>query len=103
MHATECTFTPWPIASQERAGHTGLRRIGLPHCVFPDRMRRDGFTSFLDFRFALNPRCPTCSAQRTMSMMYGMTAEPVEEPWIAAMGCCVEAWEWRCAACGHQW
>ena len=68
-----------------------------------DRMRRDEFTSFLDFRFALNPRCPSCSAQRTMSTMYGMTAGPVEEPWIAAMGCCVEPWEWCCAECGHRW
>ena len=68
-----------------------------------DRMRRDEFTSFLDFRFALNPACPSCSAQRTMSTMYGMTAGPVEEPWIAAMGCCVEPWEWSCAECGHRW
>ncbi|WP_082964790.1 hypothetical protein [Mycobacterium sp. ACS1612] len=68
-----------------------------------DRMRRDGFTSFVDLRFALNPRCPSCSAQRTMSTMYGMPAGPVEQPWIAAMGCCVQPWEWCCAECGHEW
>jgi hypothetical protein len=68
-----------------------------------DRMRRDGFTSFLDFRFALHPRCPSCSAQRSLSTMYGMPMRPVEEPWIAAMGCCVQPWEWLCGSCGHEW
>ena len=68
-----------------------------------DRMRRDGFTSFLDFRFSLHPRCPSCSAQRSMSTMYGMPMGPVEEPWIAAMGCCVQPWEWLCGSCGHEW
>jgi len=67
------------------------------------RMRRGGFTSFLDFRFGLNPRCPRCSAQRSMSTMYGMPAGPVEEPWIAAQGCCVEPWQWLCGECGHEW
>ena len=45
-----------------------------------DRMRRDRFTSFLDFRFALHPRCPSCSAQRSMSTMYGKPIGPVEDP-----------------------
>ena len=43
------------------------------------------------------------SAQRSMSTMYGMLSGPVEEPWIAAMGCCVEPWEWVCGSCGHKW
>jgi hypothetical protein len=68
------------------------------------RMRRDGFTSFLDFRFSLHPRCPSCSAQRSRTTMYGMPVfGPVEEPWIAAMGCCVEPWDWQCDVCGHEW
>ena len=68
-----------------------------------DRMRRDGFTSFLDFRFSLHPRCPSCSAQRSLATRYGMPSGPVEEPWIAAMGCCVEPWKWVCGSCGHEW
>ena len=68
-----------------------------------DRMRHDGFTSFLDFRFALHPRCPSCSARRSLSTMYGKPMGPVEEPWIAAMGCCVQPWEWLCGSCGHEW
>jgi hypothetical protein len=68
-----------------------------------DRMRRDGFTSFLDYRFSLHPRCPSCSAQRSLSTMYGMPMGPVEEPWIAAMGGCVQPWEWLCGSCGHEW
>jgi hypothetical protein len=68
-----------------------------------DRMREGGFTSFVDFRFALHPRCPVCLAQRSRATMYGMPLGPVEEPWIAAMGCCVQPWEWLCGVCGHQW
>ena len=68
-----------------------------------NRMCRDGFTNFLDFRFSLHPRCPSCSAQRSLATMYGMPMGPVEEPWIAAMGCCVEPWEWLCGSCGHEW
>jgi hypothetical protein len=68
-----------------------------------DRMSQDGFTNFLDFRYSLNPRCPECSAQRTASTFYGMPAGPVEEPWVASMGCCVSSERWLCRACGHQW
>lgn len=68
-----------------------------------EQMSRGGFTSFVDFRFSLNPRCPQCSAQRTASTMYGMPAGPIEEPWLAPMGCCVMPEKWRCSACGHQW
>ena len=68
-----------------------------------ERMLRSGFISFLDFKFALHPRCPSCSAQRSLSTMYGMPAGPVEEPWIMPMGCCVQPWEWLCAECGHCW
>lgn len=68
-----------------------------------DRMTADGFTNFLDFRYSLNPRCPECSAQRTAAAMYGMPVGPVEEPWVAPMGCCVRSDNWRCTGCGHQW
>lgn len=68
-----------------------------------DTMHTDGFTSFLDFLFSRHPRCPSCSAQRALSTMYGMRAGRVEEPWIATMGRCVQPWEWVCAECGHEW
>ena len=68
-----------------------------------DRMSQNGFTNFLDFRYSLHPRCPECSAQRTASTSYGMPAGPVEEPWLASMGCCVSSEKWLCSACGHQW
>jgi hypothetical protein len=68
-----------------------------------DSMKAGGFTNFLEFKFSLHPRCPVCSAQRTKSTMYGMPAGPVEEPWIATMGCCVEPFEWRCGSCDYQW
>lgn len=67
------------------------------------RMCHAGFTSLLDFRLSLNPRCPSCSARRALSTMYGMPAGPVEEPWIEPMGCCVEPWKWVCAECGRKW
>ena len=66
-------------------------------------VRDVGFSSFVDFRFSLHPRCPSCSAQRSMSTMYGMPMGPVEEPWIAAMGCCVQPWEWLCGSCAARW
>jgi len=70
-----------------------------------DRMESGGFTSFLDFRFSLHPPCPSCSAQRTMSAMFGMPAGPVEEPWIATMGCVVREprSHWVCMRCRHEW
>jgi len=69
------------------------------------RMRRQGQTSFLDFIFSLHPRCPRCGAQQAMSAMYGMPAGPVEEPWIAALGCVITEprAEWCCGQCGHRW
>jgi hypothetical protein len=69
------------------------------------KMYREGFASFLDFRFSLHPRCPKCAAQHSMSAMYGMPAGPVEEPWIATMGCVVTEprAEWVCGECRHEW
>lgn len=61
------------------------------------------FTSFLDFKLTTHPPCPSCSAQRALSTLYGMRGGPVDEPWVAAMGCCVEPWEWLCSECGHTW
>ena len=68
-----------------------------------DAMQAGGFSGFLDFKFSVHPRCPVCSAQCTLSAMFGMPAGPVEEPWIATMGCCVEPIEWCCASCDYQW
>ncbi len=68
-------------------------------------MRDEGFTSFLDFQFASRPSCPECSAQRTMTPLYGMPAGPIEEPWIATMGCVVvePRAKWVCGHCRHEW
>jgi hypothetical protein len=68
-----------------------------------DQFRREGASSFIDFKFAMHPRCPSCSGQRSMSTMYGMLAGPINKPWVVAMGCCVEPWSWICGLCGHQW
>jgi hypothetical protein len=68
-----------------------------------DSMQAGGFSSFLDFKFSLHPPCPVCSAQLSMSTMYGMHPGPVEEPWIATMGCCVEPFKWCCGSCDYQW
>lgn len=69
------------------------------------RMTREGFTSFLDYRFTFHPPCRRCTAQRTEAAQYGMPMGPIEEPWIAGMGCAV--WgrrkKWVCGECGHQW
>lgn len=67
-----------------------------------DRMRRGGFTSFLDFRFSLHPPCPSCSAQWTMGTTAGFIAVLPEEPWIRHTGCCPDQ-KWWCGACGHKW
>lgn len=67
-----------------------------------DCMRNGGFTSFLDFRFSLHPRCPSCSAQWTMRTVAGFIAEPFDQPWILHTGCCPDQ-KWRCGACGHKW
>ena len=51
-----------------------------------DRMRRGRFTSFLDYRFSLHPRCPSCSAQRSMSTAYGFSNGSRQEPWVDIYG-----------------
>lgn len=66
-------------------------------------MVQGGFTRFVDFRFSLAPVCPSCGARRSMSTVYGMTAGPIEEPWIAGMGCVVQPVDWVCGVCRHQW
>jgi uncharacterized protein with PIN domain len=66
---------------------------------------REGFTSFLDFLFSLRPRCPECGAQHSMSAVYGLLSGPIEEPWIAPLGCVVTAprAKWVCGECRHRW
>jgi hypothetical protein len=70
-------------------------------------MDRGGFTTFIEYRFALQPRCPRCSAQRTRSMVFGMPSRPPREfmpPWQRSMGCCrITASQWTCGDCEHQW
>jgi len=68
-----------------------------------DRMRRGRFSNFLDYRFSLHPRCPSCSAQRSMSTAYGFSNGSRQEPWVTEMGCCVQPWRWVCGECGHEW
>lgn len=67
-----------------------------------DRMRSGGFASFLDFRFSLHPRCPSCSARWTMTTTAGFVAVIPEQPWIRHTGCCPDQ-KWLCGACGHKW
>lgn len=67
-----------------------------------DRMRLGGFTNFLDFRFGLHPRCPSCAARWTLRTTAGLVAELPEEPWLLHTGCCPDQ-KWRCGACGHRW
>lgn len=66
-------------------------------------MRQAGFTSLMDFRLRLHPSCPSCSARRTLSAVYGMLPSAALLPWMESMGCCVEPWKWVCAECGHKW
>lgn len=47
--------------------------------------------------------CPSYSAHSALSAVYGMLPSSALLPWVEAMGCCVEPWEWVCAECGHQW
>jgi hypothetical protein len=61
-------------------------------------MRHVGFTSFLDLRLLFIRR-----ARRNMALSTSYGTMAAEEPWIAAMGCGVQPWEWDCADCGHQW
>lgn len=62
-----------------------------------------GFTRFLDYKYLLHPSCPSCSAQRTREAVYGMLAQPVDEPWIDPVGCDVAPENWICVECGHRW
>lgn len=69
-----------------------------------DRMRGGGHTSFVDYRFSLNPPCPRCGAQRTKAISYGMPANPSEwGPWLAMGGCCPKDEKWFCDGCEHKW
>jgi hypothetical protein len=87
---TAATATDWPA-------------VLCPACYA--QMDRGGFTNFPDYRFSTHPRCPRCGARHSLSAMYGMPAGPVEEPWIATMGCAVTEprTKWVCEECRHQW
>ncbi|ARR77601.1 hypothetical protein MOTT12_01937 [Mycobacterium intracellulare subsp. yongonense] len=68
-----------------------------------DTMSHGRFTSLLDFRLSLHPRCPSCSAHSALSAVYGMLPSSADLPWMESMGCCEEPWDWVCAKCGQQW
>lgn len=69
-----------------------------------DRMADERHTSFVDFKFTLNPPCPACGARRTQETFYGMPSDHQNiEPWSNAGGCCVMPAEWCCSECDHQW
>lgn len=69
-----------------------------------DRMRDDGFTTFVGFRFAQNPECPQCGAGRTQTIVHGEPADPQSwGPWLYMGGCCVKDDKWHCGVCDHCW
>jgi hypothetical protein len=70
-----------------------------------DAMHDNGFTSFLDLKFSLHPRCPACSAQRSKSAIYGFLVGWRHVPWASRMGCSIEEprLEWVCGTCCHGW
>ena len=80
--------TDWPGALCER-------------CVI--RMRDDGYTTLLDFRFSQHPKCPRCGAQRTQSALFGMPATRDIPPWLDMRGCCRTPDFWTCTACAYKW
>ena len=67
------------------------------------RMRKDGYTSLVDYRLAQHPSCPSCGAQRTQSALYGMRMNNDYAPWYRLRGCCVTYDNWTCRRCGHTW
>lgn len=67
------------------------------------RMRKDGYTSLVDYRLAQHPSCPSCGAQRTQSALYGMRMSNDYAPWYSLRGCCVTYDNWTCRRCGHTW
>jgi hypothetical protein len=70
-------------------------------CVI--RMRDDGHTTLLDFRFSQHPRCPRCGVQRTQRALFGEPATIDVPPWIDMRGCCVTPDFWTCTACAYKW
>lgn len=71
-------------------------------------MSSGGFTSFVEYRFSLQPRCPRCDVCRTSEVVYGMPPGPQwldDEPWSTMGGCDVgpDSPRWVCGACGYGW
>ncbi|RDH76924.1 hypothetical protein DVS77_19010 [Mycolicibacterium moriokaense] len=67
------------------------------------RMRKDGYTSLVDYRLAQHPACPKCGAQRTLDTLFGMLMTRDVPPWRDVRGCCVTFDDWTCGECGHTW
>ncbi|WP_124259244.1 hypothetical protein [Rhodococcus ruber] len=71
-------------------------------------MSGEGFTSFVEYRFSLQPRCPRCQACRTQEVVYGMPPGPGwldDKPWMAMGGCAIgpDSPRWGCGVCGYHW
>ena len=54
-------------------------------------------------------RCPRCSSDEVLRVVYGLPSEEMIEESIAGRvllgGCAVwpESPDWQCVACGHEW
>jgi hypothetical protein len=54
-------------------------------------------------------RCPRCSSDEVLRVVYGLPSEEMIEESIAGRvllgGCAVwpEAPDWQCVVCGHEW
>jgi hypothetical protein len=68
-----------------------------------DRMRENGFTNLLDFRFSQHPKCLACGAGRTQRALFGMLMHRDIPPWLDARGCCVTDDIWTCTECTNTW
>lgn len=91
-------FQPGPT----RSGVSDWPAVMCRRC--DERMADEGYTSFVDFKFALNPRCPECGERRSRETFYGMPADYTNiPPWLHAGGCCPTPEEWCCDICHHRW
>lgn len=80
---------------------------GAPVTVCSDchgQLHRPLPTSLPDLICARRPLCPSCSAERTLEVIWGMPAGP-PGPGVALAGCVItgHTLEYRCAACGYEW
>lgn len=69
-----------------------------------DRLHQPLPVSLADLICARRPLCPSCSAERTLEVIWGMPGGP-PGPGVALAGCVITGptLEYRCAACGYEW